>query len=170
MTIIHPNDPTTRFLSRLYEQREDIKTLITEKNTNMDVIRAIRGDDTIMMLGHGNPYGLFSTPRDNGQYERLIVNSSHVQFLRDKTCIAIWCHADQFARQYGLHGLFSGVIISECQEADELNVNTSQDEIDREMEKFASRLHDCICLYGLQDTPMRMRELDDARSELTLFN
>ncbi len=53
MTIIHADDPTTRFLPLLYSQREDIKAHVTEKSTNMEVIRAIRGDDTIMMLGHG---------------------------------------------------------------------------------------------------------------------
>ena len=51
MTVIHANDPTTQFLSLLYSQREDLKAHITEKNTNMEVIRAIRDDDTIMMLG-----------------------------------------------------------------------------------------------------------------------
>ena len=78
MTIIHANDPTTKFLSLLYEHGEDIKTHITEKNTNMDVIRAIRGDDTIMMLGHGSEAGLCSIIREDGSFERLLVNSSHV--------------------------------------------------------------------------------------------
>ena len=32
MTIIHANDPTTQFLSLLYNQREDIKVHITQKN------------------------------------------------------------------------------------------------------------------------------------------
>ena len=60
MTVIHANDPTTKVLSYLYQQREDLKTLITERNNSSDVQRAIRADDVIMMLGHGNEYGLFS--------------------------------------------------------------------------------------------------------------
>ena len=170
MTIIHANDPTTQMLSLIYNQREDITAHITEKSSNMDVIRAIRGDDTIMMLGHGIPFGLLSKPNKEGWYDRLLVNSNHVQFLRDKTCIGIWCYADQFARQYGLHGLFSGMIISELHEAQALNVPTTQEELDLEMVKFATRLRDCINQYGLQDTPARMKELDDVKSELTLFN
>lgn len=59
MTVIHANDTTTSFLSLLYEQREDVLAHMTEKDTNAAVRRAIRGDDTIMMLGHGNEYGLF---------------------------------------------------------------------------------------------------------------
>ncbi len=170
MTIIHANDPATRFLSLLYDQREDIKTLITEKSTNMDVIRAIRGDDTIMMLGHGSEAGLCSIIREDDSFERLLVNSSHVQFLRDKTCIGIWCKADQFAKKYKLHGLFTGMIISEMHEAINEHVTTTQEEIDREMLKFTSRLRHCILKYGLKDTPMRMQVLDDVKSELTQFN
>ena len=62
-----------------------------------------------------------------------MVNSSHVQFLRDKTCIGIWCKADQFAKDYKLHGLFSGMIISEMYEAIKEHITTTQEEIDREM-------------------------------------
>ena len=143
---------------------------VTEKSTNMDVIRAIRGDNPIMMLGHGNKYGLFSLPDREGQYERLLVNSGHVQFLRDKTCIGIWCHANLFAGQYGLHGLFSGMIISELQEAKELDISTTEEEVYRERVRFAARLRDCISQHGLRETPLRMRELDDVHSELTRFN
>ena len=170
MTIIHANDPTTKFLSLIYDMREDVKAHVTEKYTNMDVIRAIRGDDTIMMLGHGNKYGLFSTPDKNGEYWRRLVNSDHVQFLRDKTCIGIWCKANKFAKDYKLHGLFSGMIISEMNEAIKEHITTTQEEIDREMLKFTTHLRDCIQRYGLKDTPMRMRELDDVKSELTQFN
>ena len=73
MTIIHANDPTTQFLSLLYNQREDIKAVVTEKNSNMEVIRAIRGDETIMMLGHGSEAGLCSIIDDNLDFERTPV-------------------------------------------------------------------------------------------------
>lgn len=65
---------------------------------------------------------------------------------------------------------FSGMIISEMQEAIDWNIHTTQEEISVEMEKFASRLRDCIAQYGLQDTPLKMKELDDVKSELTTFN
>ena len=109
MTVIHANDPTTRFLSQLYELREDVSLRITETSTNGAVRRAICADNVIMMLGHGNQYGLFSVPNRNGKYNRFLITDKHVQFLRDKICIGIWCHADMFAERYGLHGLFSGM-------------------------------------------------------------
>ena len=170
MTIIHANDPTTKALAHLYERREGISALINETSTNADVQNAIRGDSVIMMLGHGNEYGLFSKPNKKGKYERFLITDRHVQFLRDKTCIGIWCHADRFAEKYGLKGLFSGMIISEYQEAADLNIQTTKEEIDREITKFACRLRECIDRYDLQEIPLRMKQLDDVQSELTTFN
>ena len=170
MTIIHATDPTTQVLSHLYQQREDVRMLITERNTSSDVQRAIRSDDVVMMLGHGNEYGLFSKPEKNGEYRRFLITDKHVQFLRDKSCIGIWCYANKFAEKYKLHGLFSGMIISELQEAIDLGVAATKEEIDKEMEKFTIRLKDCMETYGLEQTPFRMKEYDDVQSELTKFN
>ena len=170
MTVIHACDPTTRFLSVLYDTREDVTFHVTETSTNSDVIRAIRASDTIVMLGHGNEYGLFSKSSKNCKYERFMITDRHVQFLRDKTCIGIWCHANQFAERYGLHGLFSGMIISELQEAIELGIPATEEEIYKERERFALRLKNCIEAYSLEEISARMKSLDDTQSELTRFN
>ncbi len=170
MTVIHATDPTTQLLSLLYQEREDVKLRLTEKSTSSAVQRAIRSDEVIMMLGHGNEYGLFSKPDKNGDYKRFLITGKHVQFLRDKTCIGIWCYANKFAEKYKLHGLFSGMIISELQEAVDNNIKATKEEIDREMQAFTQHLRNCIDRYGLQEASIRMRELDDAKSELTRFN
>ena len=170
MTVIHATDPTTQVLSLLYQQREDVRLCITEKSTSSDVQRVIRADDVLMMLGHGNEYGLFSKPDRNGDYRRFLITDRHVQFLRDNTCIGIWCYANKFAEKYKLHGLFSGMIISELQEAIDLGVPITKDDIDKEMEKFTIRLKECIDTCGLEQTPLRMKELDDVQSPLTTFN
>ena len=170
MIVIHANDPTTRVLSRLYESREDFLLRITEDSTKGEVRRSVREADQIMMLGHGNPFGLFSTPNKKGKYVRLLIDSDYVQFLRNKVCIGIWCYANEFARQYGLQGLFSGMIISELHEAEENNIPATKEEIDTEMEKFVDRLKFCIETYELHDVPARMLELDDVHSPLTEFN
>jgi len=170
MIVIHANDPTTQFLSQLYETREDVTCRITEASTNTQVLRAIQRYDTTMMLGHGNPYGLFSKPNRNGKYERFLITDRHVEFLRGKTCIGIWCYADQFAKRYGLTGFFTGMIISELQEAVDLNIPTTKEEIDRENVKFALRLRYCIDEYSLEEVPARMKALDNVHSKLTRFN
>ena len=170
MIVVHANDPTTRVLRLLYEQREDVKMCITEKSTNGAVRRALKENDAIMMLGHGNEYGLFSKPNRRGVIERRMVDHRHVMFLRGKTCIGIWCFANKFVNKYKLHGLFSGMIISELQEAIDNNIPATKEEIDAEMEKFTLRLKYCIENYPLEEVPQRMLELDDTKSELTRFN
>ena len=99
-----------------------------------------------------------------------MVDHRHVMFLRGKTCIGIWCFANKFANKYKLHGLFSGMIISELQEAIDNNIPATKEEIDAEMEKFTLRLKYCIENYPLDEVPQRMLELDDTKSELTRFN
>ena len=170
MTVIHANDPTTKVLSCLYETRKDVSALINESSTNTEVQHAIRSDNTIMMLGHGNKYGLFSIPDKKGIYRRLIVNSDLVQFLRGKECIGIWCYASEFAMHYRLHGLFSGMIISELHEAVENNISATKEEIDSEMEIFVSRLKDSIEKYDLKEVPQVMAASDYAKTELNVFN
>lgn len=170
MTIVHANNPTTRVLSFLYDTKEYNYMLIDEKSTNAEVQNIIRGDDVIIMLGHGNQYGLFSKPNREGKYERFLIADRHVQFLRDKTCIGIWCHANLFAERYGLHGLFSGMIISEQQEAMDYNIDATAEEIDIEMKLFTRRLKACLDEYDLKDIPLIMRNLDYEKSELNVFN
>ena len=66
MIVVHANDPTTRVLRLLYEQRKDVTVHITEKSTNGAVRRALKADDTIMMLGHGNGMDCFRSQIGKG--------------------------------------------------------------------------------------------------------
>ena len=170
MIVIHANDPTTKVLSLLYEKRKDCCLHIDESCTNSQIIRAVKDADSIMMLGHGNPFGLFSKPDKKGQYNRHLISEKHVGFLRGKTCIGIWCYANEFAEHYRLNGLFSGMIISEVQEAIDNKIESSKEEIDYEMEVFTQRLKYCIEHYELKDVPAKMLELDNKHSKLTQFN
>ena len=170
ITVIHTTDPTTQALTLLYEERTDVTCRLTETATNGDVLRTIAEADSLMMLGHGNEYGLFSNPNRQGRYERLLVSARHAEFLRQKPCIGIWCKADEFARRYGLRGLFSGMIISEMEEAELYGVPTTKEELIEELHKFARRLAFCIDRYGPEETPQQMKALDDKQSPLTRFN
>ena len=62
------------------------------------------------------------------------------------------------------------MIISELQEAIDYDIHATKEEIDTEMEKFVHRLNDCIDRFGLTETSIRLRGLDDVKSELTIFN
>ncbi len=67
----------------------------------------IEEKECIVLIGHGTEYGLLN-PRLDG----FIVDSSMVQFLRNKTVIGIWCFASNFADKYDLKGFFTSNFIS----------------------------------------------------------
>ena len=128
----------------------------------------LRAGERVMLLGHGSPSGLFRL--ENGEY-RLYVGHTMVYALRKHPVIGIWCHADLFARKEQLHGLFSGMIVSEMNEAQEYGIACSQEELDRENANLAERLkalfdHD----VPFQEIPSRLAGMDTARTQLTRFN
>ena len=177
--IIHPNDNSTRFLKRLYSGYGE-QTLLTEENNNKAIKEALMNESDgriLMMLGHGCPQGLFAPRKDknyqNGidQFGRLIINASHVQMLRKKLCIGIWCYAVDFARKYNLHGLFSGMIISELEEAQDCGINEfTRPEIDMYNQDFAEALYDCINKYPLNEVPDAMAAYVSNPNRLEEFN
>lgn len=62
------------------------------------------------------------------------------------------------------------MIISEMDEAYWYGINTTNEELEEENQKFAERLHYCIRNYKLNEIPIRMLEMDDKKSQLTTFN
>lgn len=176
--IIHPNDNSTRFLKRLYSGFGT--PVVADETFNNKGIREFitqNEDKVVVMLGHGCPDGLFA-PRKNknypdgiDQFGRLIINSTHVDMLRKHTCVGIWCYAVDFARKYGLHGLFSGMIISELSEAQDCGFNEfMRPEIDMYNQDFAEALHDCIEKYPLNQVPEAMAAYVSNPNRLEEFN
>ena len=106
--VIHPKDTTTDFLSLIYEDKD--WTVITDNISKSALKRQIKAHDRIVMLGHGMETGLIG-------FNRLVIDSNLVYLLREKHCVCIWCNADKFVLKYGLKGFYTGMIISEVQEA-----------------------------------------------------
>ena len=130
--------------------------------------------ERILLLGHGSDRGLFSRKNDSeAVFDRFVINHSHAYYFRKHggNIVALWCHADLFARKQGLHGLFSGMIVSEMNEALAYGIETTQEELDCENIKLAKRLRFLLDEdIPLMDVPVRMLELDDVHSSLTNFN
>ena len=178
--IIHPNDNSTRFLKALYSGYGE-PIVADETLTNSAIRRFISGeqynDKVITMLGHGYPGGLYA-PRKNknyangiDQFGRLIINPSHVDILRSHTCICIWCYAVEFAKKYKLHGLFSGMIISELQEAMDCGFDgILRPEIEMMNQDFANALADCIGKYSLKEVPDAMANYISNPNRIEEFN
>jgi hypothetical protein len=143
--IIHPKDPSTDFLSYIYKNIDkENSTLVTGGLTVKEVNKLIESHDRIMMMGHGSPYGLFST----GQFKGIsgyVINENTVPLLKEKQNIAIWCHANKFMDRYKLKGLYSGMFVSEVGEAEYEDLpNTPQHVVNESNDSFANFLGDSL--------------------------
>lgn len=129
--IIHPKDRTTSFLDIIYKDISD-KTVITGGVSKDELKALVDSHDRIMMMGHGSPHGLFGVGQFNDTRGGYIIDESFVWLLENKPeCVFIWCNADQFVRRYELKGFYSGMFISEVEEADYCGIpGTDQELID----------------------------------------
>lgn len=175
MLVIHPHDRSTAFLSALYEGAEDL-TVITNNISRKDLNHLLHHtprNERIMLLGHGCSKGLYWREDDTQlEFDSIIVGHPHAFHLRSHSnIIAVFCHADAFAEAEGLHGLFTGMIISEMSEANEYGVVTTENELARENQKFVTRLRTLLAAgVPLSAIPKMMQAQDDTHSPLTEFN
>lgn len=175
MFVIHPKDKTTAILSALYEGME-AKVIDDFRSTKEmgKLLHHVSTQERLMFLGHGSDKGLFFRADDTKDvFDKLIVFHPHAYHLRKHrgNIVAIWCNADKFAQTEGLHGLFTGMIISELSEALLYNIETTQEELDRENVKLARRLRALLDEgISLNEIPQRVQALDDVHSPLTTFN
>lgn len=176
MLVVHPTDKTTDFLKCLYADK-DIIRILDQRYSNSQINSALFHSsmyEQIMLLGHGSDKGLFSKSDDSKDgFDRIIIGHSHGYLLRRHNghIVGIWCNADKFAQKERLHGLFSGMIVTEMTEADEYNIVTSQEELDIENNKLAERLKAILDSgLSLYEVSREIVGLDDVHSPLTTFN
>lgn len=175
MLVIHPKDKTTAMLSALYDGLE-AQVVDNYRSTKEmgHLLHHVSTQERIMLLGHGSDKGLFFREDDSkNEFDKIIVGHSHRYHLHNhgSNIVAVWCNADQFALAEGLHGLFTGMIVSELNEALLYQVETTQEELDRENVKLARRLRALLDeRIPLSETPKRMLAMDDVQSPLTTFN
>lgn len=175
MLVIHPTDRTTEMLSILYEGFE--AKLIESDCSNKEMghlLRHTSPSERIMLLGHGSDKGLFYRDDDTkDEFDKIIVGHPHAFHLRNhgSNIIGIWCHAVEFAKKEGLHGLFSGMIISEMSEAEKYGVTTDKESMDRTNRIMFTQLRRLLDDgTPLHEIPECLRALDTTQSELSRFN
>lgn len=130
--VIHPKDYSTDFLAKIYQDKD--WTIMTENFSKKALKEAIKYHQRIIMMGHGCEEGLF-----DGKFNSII-DSNYVYLLREKTCVAIWCNADVFFNKYSLKGLYTGMIISESDEAYLFSVFHCYDDIQNSNKAFADAM------------------------------
>ena len=111
--VIHPFDRSTDFLSTIWKDKGF--TMLRTTVSKSKLADLIKSHDRIIMIGHGTDQGLLR-PAGKG-FNGFIIDSRLVYLLRDKDCVCIWCNADKFVDKYKLKGIFTGMIVSDFDEA-----------------------------------------------------
>lgn len=133
--VIHPTDSTTKFLGEIYKDKD---WTVINTNISKKLLReALKAHDRIVMLGHGTEKGLLG-------FGRFVIDSNWVYLLREKICVCIWCNADIFVEKYGLKGFYTGMIISEHEEAIMYDIKTKHHFISESNIDFASAIKNSI--------------------------
>ena len=140
--VIHPKDSSTDFLSVIYADKKDW-TIINDLDVSSKILKEqIKSHDRIVMLGHGTEQGLIAM---KNRYDfRYIISSSWVFLLREKECVCIWCNADVFVKKYELKGFYTGMIISESDEANLYCIPSKYEDIQQSNTLFADSVSKSI--------------------------
>ena len=171
MIVIHPKDKTTSFLRQIYSWEKEA-TIIDETWSNRNIRERIGSapkEELVVMLGHGCDKGLFA-PYGENQFARTIVDSRLVYLLREHPCMGIWCYANEFAENYELKGLFSGMVVSDANEANDLCLDFDGEDIDQLNKQYALDMEYCFRHYPLHIIPKIMLEVQDYNSPIKDFN
>jgi hypothetical protein len=113
--VIHPQDQTTEFLTKIYKNLKNKNVIIGGVNKEK-VGELIQTYNRCLFLGHGTPNGLMSVGMFQGSWGFIIDTNMVSSLINQKDNMYIWCHADKFVRNNNLKGLFCGMFISEVSE------------------------------------------------------
>lgn len=166
--VIHPKDPTTDFLIPIYEGRG--WTVINQMKSKSDLKQQIKNHDRIIMLGHGTDRGLLSIEREEKQVVDFVyyIDATMVYLLREKECVCIWCNADNFVERYELQGFYTGMIISEYEEAMMYAIPHNSRDIEESNSLFTQAIKDSISKDDMLSEATRIYQSES--NPIILFN
>ena len=164
MIVVHPKDPSTKFLHLMYEDIGGVLFFdsISQREQILEAIRNAPKDEYILLLGHGTPHGLLGG----------FIGDEDAELLRDRpNLVGIWCYASSYAYKHGLKGFFSGMFISEWYEAEANEVTATPEEIDEMCWSFAGMFGDLLRAgYPLVAIAADLMNQNNINSDLTRFN
>ena len=169
MIVVHPTDPSTVMLGKVYEGFENVKLFnsVEQRDEMLAAIAAAPREEPIMLLGHGCPNGLYDLMAWD-----MMVGGPDAELLKDRpNLIGIWCYASSYAAKHGLKGFFSGMFISEGGEATMVGVDATEEEANAHAWDFAERLGDLLRQgLPLEDVAKELMDPKHITSELTNYN
>ncbi len=141
--IIHPLDRSTAFLKEVYEPLENTVVIKKGVMAHRALNQSIQNADQVIMLGHGTEDGLLAVQMFG--MASFVVDQQAVPALVEKdNNVFIWCHACDFVKKNNLKGFFTGMFISEMDEAIHYGVDCSEKDIMESNRAFARILAEAL--------------------------
>lgn len=167
--VIHPDDRSTDMLKAVYEGK-GYDVINDGCISQEDLVKAIEEHDTIIMLGHGTPYGLLAVDEKLG-FIGYLIDDRHAELLKTKKTYSMWCHSDMYFRRHGMKGFHSGMIISEEVEAWMYGINGYSDrDIAESMMPLMYAMHDTLEMEDLDEMKRIILERYSSDDPVTSFN
>jgi len=164
MIVVHPKDPSTKFLHLMYEDIGGVLFFdsISQREQILEAIRNAPKDEYILLLGHGTPHGLLGG----------FIGDEDAEFLRDRpNLVGIWSYASSYAYKHGLKGFFSGMFTSEWYEALDNDIDAGPEEIEEMCWSFAGMFGDLLRAgYPLATIAADLMNQNNTKTDLTRFN
>lgn len=155
-------------LSSIYEGLGNVKVFNSylQREEALAAIAAAPKEEPVLLLGHGSPWGLLDMRYGT------VVRDCDADLLRDRpNLVGIWCYASTYAYKHSLTGFFSGMFISEPEEAYMNCVEASDEEIAFCADDFARRFGDMLRAgKSLRDVAAELMDPSHITSDLTEFN
>lgn len=117
---------------------EGLETNLLVNPSRVQIHQMLRSnfERPLLISGHGTERGLLT--KDLNGY---LIDGGMADMLRRRTSIiGCWCYAGNFADNYGLHGFFTSMFISNINEATELGFTTDAETITSENFFFSNQV------------------------------
>lgn len=122
--------------------------------------------DTLLFCGHGTGYGLL-VPNNTGEY---VIHEMNSILIKAETVIGIMCYGKDFAKRVGLNGLFSGMFISNIDEACNNGITTRSEEIQSSNKNFFKEIWKVLAgLTTCEECLERIKRLGE-NDQVSAFN
>ncbi|MBR0489217.1 MAG: hypothetical protein IJJ68_03320 [Prevotella sp.] len=175
MTIIYSNrqDDDCMVLQRIWRNIPNANIIeITPQSVDWedDVDNAISNEeDTLILVGHGSPHGLYYPYYESGEY---IIHENNVNLIHARNVVCCWCYASSFCNTHRLHSFSTSMFISNVNEAyDNGYYDYSQEQVNSVGIRFYNEINNfLINNVPLDEWVMRLGAHMDIEKGIDVFN
>jgi hypothetical protein len=142
--IVHPKDKSTDVFKCIYSNENHYK-VINGQVYKSELCELIQSHLRTIFIGHGTNRGLSNLDLFKYKGEYIIDHHCKNVLKRSNQNIYLWCYANRFIKNNDLKGIFTGMFISDLQEAKQYNIeNVKKKDIDASNVFFSQTLGNYI--------------------------